>query len=136
MRRLEELRHQVNHHNHRYYTLADPEISDAQFDALFRELQGLESQYPELVTPDSPTQRVGAAPVGAFAAITHRLPMLSLGNVFNDTELEAWYSRVVRLVGNDQFEMVCELKVDGLAVAAVYEDGQLKTGATRGDGLQ
>ena len=132
--RLEELRGQLNHHNYRYYVLDQPEISDAEYDALFRELQELETHHPELVTADSPTQRVGAAPLGAFATIAHRIPMLSLGNVFDNNELAAWHGRVSRLLGTSIFDMVCELKFDGLAVAAIFEDGLFKTGATRGDG--
>ena len=133
--RVEELRRLVNYHAHRYYVLDAPEASDAEYDRLFRELQELEQANPELVAPDSPTQRVGAAPAEGFLQVTHRLPMLSLGNVFDDEELEAWHRRTSRLLDDEPFQMVCELKIDGLAVAVVYEDGVLKTGATRGDGL-
>ncbi|MBM4405920.1 MAG: NAD-dependent DNA ligase LigA [Chloroflexi bacterium] len=134
--RIEELRRLINHHNYRYHVLDEPEISDAEFDRLMRELKELEEANPQLVTPDSPTQRVGAAPVEAFGAVTHRIPMLSLGNVFDADELKAWRVRATKLLGGAAFEMVCELKFDGLAVAMVYEDGLLKTGATRGDGLK
>ncbi len=133
--RVEELRRLVSYHAHRYYVLDAPEASDAEYDRLFRELQELEQANPELVAPDSPTQRVGAAPAEGFLQVTHRLPMLSLGNVFDDEELEAWHRRTSRLLDDEPFQMVCELKIDGLAVAVVYEDGVLKTGATRGDGL-
>ena len=133
--RLDELRREINHHNYRYYVLDQPEVSDAEFDALFRELKALEGERPELVTPDSPTQRVGAAPLGAFATVTHRNPMLSLGNAFDDNDLAAWHTRVARLLGSASFDMVCELKFDGLAVEAIYEDGVFKVGATRGDGM-
>lgn len=133
--RLQELRRQIDHHNYRYFVLDQPEVSDAEYDALMRELRSLEEQYPELISPDSPTQRVGAAPAGAFATVRHRAPMLSLGNVFDDTELTAWHNRVSRLLGSTTFDMACELKFDGLAVAAIYEDGLFKVGATRGDGM-
>ena len=134
--RIAELRRQINHHSHRYYVLAEPEISDAEYDLLFRELQALEAEHPELVTPDSPTQRVGAAPLEAFETVGHRIPLLSLGNVFDLEGLKAWHTRATRLLDEGAFQMVCELKIDGLAVAATYEGGRLKTGATRGDGLQ
>ncbi|MBI2885683.1 MAG: NAD-dependent DNA ligase LigA [Chloroflexi bacterium] len=132
--RVEWLREQINYHNYRYHVLDSPEISDAQFDALMQELRTLEAQHPELVTPESPTQRVGAAPVEAFGVIDHPVPLLSLGNVFNREELLAWHRRVTGLLDGRAFDMVCELKMDGLAVALVYEGGRLATGATRGDG--
>lgn len=134
-RRAEELRKQIEHHNYRYYVLDEPEISDAQYDALFRELQDIERQHPELVTPNSPTQRVGATPLEAFATVRHRVPMLSLGNAFSDEDLLAWYNRVIKLIGSQAFDMCCELKMDGLAIALVYENGSFKSGATRGDGI-
>jgi DNA ligase (NAD+) len=134
--RIEQLRATINYHNHRYYVLDSPEISDAEYDELMRELQRLETEYPELLTPDSPSRRVGAAPLEAFNTVTHRLPLLSLGNVFADEELQAWYERTVRLVGERPFSFVGEHKIDGLAVALTYVDGQLTTGATRGDGFQ
>ena len=134
--RIDELRKLINHHNYRYHVLDQPEISDADFDTLMRELKELEAAHPVLVTPDSPTQRVGAAPVEAFGTVTHRIPMLSLGNVFDGDELKAWHARATKLLGGASFDMVCELKFDGLAVAITYEDGLLKTGATRGDGLK
>ncbi|MBN1368596.1 MAG: NAD-dependent DNA ligase LigA [Dehalococcoidales bacterium] len=134
--RVEELHRQLNHHAYRYYVLDSPEISDAEYDALMQELQRLEAQYPQLVTPDSPTQRVGAAPVEAFGVVEHRLPLLSLGNAFNTEDLYNWYTRTSRLLGVRQFDMVCEHKMDGLAVALIYENGQLTRGATRGDGIR
>ncbi|MBI4201299.1 MAG: NAD-dependent DNA ligase LigA [Chloroflexi bacterium] len=134
--RAEELRKEINHHNYRYYVLDDPVISDAQYDDLMRELRSLEERYPELVTPDSPTQRVGAAPAAAFAEVEHPVPMLSLGNAFNVEELRAWHRRVQELLEGVRFDMVCELKIDGLAVALTYEHGRLVTGATRGDGMR
>ena len=132
--RLEELRDQVNHHNYRYHALDAPEISDAEFDALFRELAAIEEQHPELVTPDSPTQRVGAQPVAGFAEAVHPSPMLSLGNAFDEEQFMAWHRRAQALVDGEAFGMVCELKFDGLAVALTYEDGVLVRGATRGNG--
>jgi len=133
-KRIEELREQINHHNYRYYVLDSPEISDAEYDALMRELAKLETAYPELVTSNSPTQRVGAAPVVAFGVVEHQLPLLSLGNAFSGDELRAWHARAVKLTGQKDFKMVCELKMDGLAVALTYTNGKLVTGATRGDG--
>jgi DNA ligase (NAD+) len=134
--RVEKLKAEINHHNYRYYVLDNPEISDAEYDDLMRELKKLEEQYPQFLTPDSPTQRVGAAPVEAFGVVEHPLPLLSLGNVFSDDELTAWYTRTVRLAGNRPFDFVGEHKYDGLAVALTYVDGQLVTGATRGDGFR
>ena len=136
MQRVEELRKEINHHNHLYYVLNDPVVSDAQYDALLRELQALEERHPELVTPESPTQRVGAAPAEGFAEVEHPLPLLSLGNAFDTEELRAWHRRASELLDGAAFDMVCELKIDGLAVALTYEEGRLVRGATRGDGLR
>ena len=134
--KIEKLRELINHHNYRYYVLDNPEISDAEYDSLMNELQQLEEKHPELVTPDSPTQRVGVAPLGAFKVIDHREPMLSLGNVFSSDELYAWHKRVFNLIGNEHSDLVAELKIDGLAVALIYEEGKFINGATRGDGLR
>jgi len=134
--KLEKLRELINHHNYRYYVLDSPQISDAGYDDLMRELKQLEEQYPQFVTPESPTQRVGAAPLEAFGVVEHLLPMLSLGNVFSKEELFAWHKRVSGLLSGESFEFVCEIKMDGLAVALTYEEGRLVTGATRGDGLR
>ncbi|MBI2911637.1 MAG: NAD-dependent DNA ligase LigA, partial [Chloroflexi bacterium] len=136
VRRVEELRRQIVYHDHRYYVLDAPEITDAEYDALMLELRRLEEEHPELVTPDSPTQRVGGAPSAAFKTVRHALPMLSLANVFSHEELLAWEKRAINLLGGERFDMVCEHKLDGLAVALVYEDGRLTVGATRGDGVQ
>ncbi|MDP3064548.1 MAG: NAD-dependent DNA ligase LigA, partial [Chloroflexota bacterium] len=135
LRRAEELRKQVNDHNYRYYVLDSPVVSDAEYDALMRELRELEAAHPELVTLDSPTQRVGAAPAAGFAEVAHPIPLLSLANAFNNEELVAWHKRAVNLLGRSDFDYVCELKIDGLAVALTYEDGRLIRGATRGDGV-
>ena len=128
------LRDELNRHNHLYHVLNRPEISDAQYDALFRELREIEGANPDLVTPDSPTQRVGAEPAEGFVQAEHPVPMLSLGNAFNEEELVAWHRRVAGLLEADAFDMVCELKYDGLAVALTYENGVLVRGATRGNG--
>jgi DNA ligase (NAD+) len=134
--RVEELRSQIAYHDYRYYVLDSPEISDAEYDELMRELRRLEEQYPELITPDSPTQRVSGQPVEAFGIVEHRVPLLSLANAFNEEELRAWQRRAANLVENERFDMVCEPKIDGLAVALVYENGSFVQGATRGDGLR
>src|SRR3990167_11267246 len=130
-----QLREKINEHNHHYYVLDAPSISDAEYDSLFCQLQALESQYPQLVTPDSPTQRVGATPQRAFSEVQHSVPMLSLENAFTDEELLAFDRRVrERLQTNKEIEYVCEPKLDGLAVSLRYESGILVQGATRGDG--
>ena len=134
--RVEELRAQVAYHEHRYFVLDSPEISDAAFDALVRELRELEAAHPELITPDSPTQRVGGAPVETFSIVQHQVPMLSLANAFSDEDLAAWHRRAAGIIERADFAMVCEPKIDGLACALVYEDGRLVTAATRGDGTR
>ncbi|GAJ06397.1 unnamed protein product, partial [marine sediment metagenome] len=134
--RIEQLREQINYHNYRYYVLDSPEVSDAEYDELMRELKQLEEKYPQFITPDSPTQRVGAAPVEAFGVVEHPSPLLSLGNAFSQEELLAWYTRILKLVGEQQFNFAVEHKIDGLAVALTYVNGQLTTGATRGDGFR
>jgi DNA ligase (NAD+) len=131
--RVDEVREQLNHHSYRYHVLDDPEISDYDYDRLMRELVELESEFPELVTPDSPTQRVGGTPADLFAPVTHRARMLSLDNVFSREELEAWGRRVERIIGAGA-RYACELKIDGVAVALTYEAGAYARGATRGDG--
>jgi DNA ligase (NAD+) len=131
--RVEELREKLNYHSYRYHVLDDPEVSDAEYDELMKELRALEERFPELVTPDSPTQRVGATPADLFAPVEHRSPMLSLDNAFSREELEAWAARVERVVGSGA-RYSCELKIDGVAVALTYENGVLTKGATRGDG--
>ena len=133
--RITELRDRIDYHNHRYFVLDDPEISDAQYDDLMRELRAIEAEHPELVTPDSPTQRVGAEPLEGFTQAEHPIPLLSLGNAFDDEEFLAWHARVAGLLEESQFDMVCELKLDGLAVALTYEGGLLTRGATRGNGV-
>jgi DNA ligase (NAD+) len=132
--RVEELRELVNHHMYRYHVLDDPEISDAEYDELIRELRALEDRFPELITPDSPTQRVGAAPAELFRPVQHRAPMLSLDNAFSTEELRAWGARVERGLAGATPTFACELKIDGVACALTYEDGVLTQAATRGDG--
>ncbi len=134
--RIEKLRAEINHHNYLYHVLDNPEISDAEYDGLMQELKKLEEEYPQFLTSDSPTQRVGAAPVEAFGVVEHRYPLLSLGNAFSDEDLLAWYTRTQKLVGERPFDFVGEHKIDGLAIALTYENGQLTTGATRGDGFR
>src|SRR5207253_6532459 len=121
--------------NYEYHVLDQPTISDESYDALMRELQDIETKHPELVTPESPTQRVGAAPSARFAPVEHASPMLSLSNVFDESELRAFDQRVRKALGRDDVGYVAELKIDGLAVNLTYEDGKLARGATRGDGL-
>jgi len=132
--KINQLRELLRYHNHRYYVLDSPEISDAEYDKLMRELKQLEDEHPELITPDSPTQRIGAAPVEAFGVVEHPQPLLSLANAFSDEELDAWYKRASNLLGSRKADLVCELKIDGLAVALTYVNGLLEVGATRGDG--
>ncbi|MFC1950520.1 NAD-dependent DNA ligase LigA [Chloroflexota bacterium] len=135
-KRIEQLKAEINHHNYRYHVLDSPEISDAEYDELMRELKQLEEQHLQFLTSDSPTQRVGATPVEAFGIVEHPFPLLSLGNVFSKEELLAWYTRTSKLVEGKQSELVCEHKIDGLAVALTYVNGQLTTGATRGNGFR
>ncbi|MBW1868173.1 MAG: NAD-dependent DNA ligase LigA [Deltaproteobacteria bacterium] len=133
---IEKLREEIRHHNHRYYSLDDPEISDAEYDRVFRRLLALEQQHPELVTPESPTQKVGARPQKAFSEVKHSLPMLSLENSVSDQDLRDFDTRVKRFLGNDSpVEYTVEPKIDGLAVELVYENGALTVASTRGDGL-
>ncbi len=133
-KRAAELRREINTHNHRYYVLDDSVISDSEYDRLLQELRALESQHPELMTPDSPTQRVGGAPAEGFTQVQHSAPMLSLANAFNREDLENWLRRTKALVDDSEFDLVCELKIDGLAVNLTYENGVFIQGATRGDG--
>jgi len=138
-KRAEELRRQIGHHDHRYYVLDDPEISDPEYDDLLRELKGLEEEHPELLTPDSPTQRVGGAPLDKFKQVEHHEPMLSLANARDEDELRAWAKRVERQlerldISGREIRYVTEPKVDGLAISLTYENGVFTRGATRGDG--
>lgn len=132
--RVADLREVINHHARLYYGSDEPEIADAEFDALMSELRDLEVRHPDLRTPESPTERVGSAPASSFAEVAHIVPMLSLDNTFSREELDAWGERVVKLVG-DRVDFVAEPKIDGLAISLVYEDGRLVRAATRGDGV-
>lgn len=132
--RAEALRAELEEHNFRYYVLDEPTVSDAEFDALMRELRDLEAAYPDLLTPDSPTQRPGGVPATTFASVTHDVPMLSLDNAFERAELDAWFERISRLVPGP-LAFVCEPKLDGLAISLLYVEGRLARGATRGDGV-
>ncbi|NQT71327.1 MAG: NAD-dependent DNA ligase LigA [Chloroflexi bacterium] len=132
--RIAYLREQLNSHNYHYYVLDSPQISDSEYDMLMRELKELEDEYPQFISPDSPTQRVGATPLEAFGVVEHPVPLLSLSNAFSNDELMSWHKRALNLLDGQTFDMVCELKMDGLAVALTYIDGALVTGATRGDG--
>jgi DNA ligase (NAD+) len=133
--RIDELRELLHRYNYEYYVLDTPTVSDAEYDELMNELRALEEQHPELVTPDSPTQRVGAEPSSAFGTVRHEIPMLSLSNVYNYDELSEWVARVHRLVGSEEIEFATEPKIDGSAVSLIYRDGVLERGATRGDGV-
>mgnify|MGYP001022892708 CR=1 FL=1 len=132
--RIDELRAQVAYHNHRYHTLDDPEIPDADFDALVRELRGLEDQFPDLAADTSPSQAVGGGGLNTFAPVAHAEPMISLYNAMNAAELRAWADRVARGLGGQAVRYVAELKIDGLAMSLRYERGELVQAATRGDG--
>src|SRR5947208_5801374 len=131
---IDSLREEIRRHEYRYYVLDDPEISDADFDRLMNELKKLEAAHPELVTPDSPTQRVGGKPREGFIKVEHSRPMLSLDNAYNEQELRDWERRVRELAGTDKIEHVCELKLDGMSMALTYRGGKLEKGVTRGDG--
>ena len=132
--RAATLREQIQLHNYRYYVLDDPQIPDAGYDRLLRELQTLEQAHPELITDDSPTRRVGAEPLSGFGEVRHEVPMLSLDNAFDDDELGEFDRRVRERLDMESVDYVAEPKLDGLAVSLLYEDGVLKRGATRGDG--
>ena len=138
IKELESLKQQIRHHNYRYHVLDAPEVPDAEYDRLMRQLQALEKEFPELVTSDSPTQRVGDAPVSAFGTVRHQVPMLSLDNAFAEDELREFHRRVTERLeleeGADTLAYAAEPKLDGAAVSLLYEDGQLVRGATRGDG--
>ena len=133
-KKIESLRDKIRHHEYRYYVLDDPEVSDADFDRLMNELKALEKEHPELVTPDSPTQRVGGKPREGFVKAKHSSPMLSLDNAYSEEELRDWERRVHELSGRSDVEYMCELKLDGMSLALRYHDGHLERGITRGDG--
>src|SRR5918993_4858490 len=138
LEQINQLREQIRYHEERYYVHNAPEIADAEFDRLLHELERLEVEYPDLVTPDSPTQRVAGRPTEGFATVEHLAPMLSLDNAYSDDELRAFDERVRRgaSLGDAAVPYVAELKIDGLSIALTYEDGRLVRGATRGDGMR
>jgi len=132
--KIEALREKIRCHEHLYYVLDNPEISDTEFDKLMQQLQQLEAEHPTLITPDSPTQRVGGKPRAGFVKVRHSSPLLSLDNTYNEEELRAWERRVHELTGRKDVDYVCELKLDGMSLSLGYDDGQLVRGITRGDG--
>src|SRR5713226_10322698 len=129
--RAEELRRQINYHNYKYYVDAKPEIPDREFDQLLKDLEKIEAEHPELVTPDSPTQRVGGQPIEGFRTVRHREPMLSIDNTYNAGELGEFDRRVRKLLGGEPVQYVVELKIDGVAISLTYENGLFSMGATR-----
>src|ERR1700741_1690666 len=133
-KKIETLREKIRHHEYQYFVLDTPEISDQDFDKLTKQLKDLEAEHPELITPDSPTQRVGGKPREGFVKVRHSSPMLSLDNTYSEEELRGWERRVHELSGRRDVEYVCELKLDGMSLALTYEDGKLARGVTRGDG--
>ena len=133
-KRAEELRGELERHARLYYEQDAPEISDFQYDGLMRELQDIEKEHPELITPDSPTHRVGGAPREGFVKVAHAVPMMSLDNALDRAELASFYAKLCEALGDEKAEVVCEPKIDGLAVSLVYEDGLFVSGSTRGDG--
>src|SRR5947209_8657565 len=134
-RRIAQLRREVEEHNRRYHEEAAPTISDRKYDELYSQLVDLETRFPQLLAPDSPTQRVGGKPLEAFAQIAHRIPMLSLDNTYSEDEVANFYARVTRLLPNEKIPVVIEPKVDGVAVSLLYKNGRLRYAATRGDGM-
>jgi DNA ligase (NAD+) len=133
---IEKLREEIRHHDYRYYVLDDPEVSDAAYDRLMNRLKALEAEHPELISPDSPTQRVGGAPREGFETVAHRRPMISLDNAYSKEELQDFDRRVRELSGRERIEYVAEHKFDGLSMSLLYEDGRLERGVTRGDGTR
>jgi DNA ligase (NAD+) len=133
-KRVTTLRHQIEEHDRRYYEQAAPTVSDREYDRLYKELVDLETKFPELASPDSPTQKVGGKPLKAFEPVAHRVPMLSLDNTYSEKEVGEFYTRISRLLPNEKIPVVIEPKVDGVAVSLLYEDGRLRYAATRGDG--
>jgi DNA ligase (NAD+) len=135
-KRVQQLREELHRHDYRYYVLADPEISDFEYDKLYSELKQLEESYPALVTPDSPTQRVGGEPLKEFKTVYHAIPMLSLSNTYSEEDIRDFDRRIASLLPNQRYNYVCEVKFDGVSLSLRYEDGSLVLGATRGDGTQ
>src|ERR1700752_3914342 len=131
-KKIEALREKIRHHEYQYFVLDTPEITDQEFDQLTKQLKDLEAEHPELITPDSPTQRVGGKPREGFVKVRHSSPMLSLDNTYSEEELRGWERRVHELSGRRDVDYVCELKLDGMSLALTYADGRLARGLTRG----
>src|SRR3989338_728504 len=134
-KQAEKLRQEIHQHDYLYYVLDKPKLSDAEYDQLFRKLQDLEKELPDLISSDSPTQRVGGQPLKSFKTVTHKTPLLSLGNAMSIEELEDFDKRVREGLEKNAIKYVCELKIDGLAVTISYKDGKMAVGSTRGDGI-
>jgi DNA ligase (NAD+) len=135
-RRIEELRTRIEYHNRKYYIEDDPEISDLEFDRLMKELQDLEKQNPELITPESPTQRVGGQPISGFRQANHSTPMLSIDNTYSEEAVKEFDTRVRRLLGDEIPRYIVEQKIDGVSASLRYEQGRFKLGLSRGDGIR
>src|SRR6266536_2181739 len=133
-KRIAQLREEIRKHDRLYHEEAAPIISDREYDRLYKQLIDLETQFPDLVAPDSPTQRVGGKPLKAFEQVAHLIPMLSLDNTYSEEEVKNFYARIQRLLPNEKIPVVIEPKVDGVAVSLIYENGRLRQAATRGDG--
>ena len=133
---IEKLREEIRYHDQKYYVENNPVISDEEYDKLFNRLKKLEEKFPQFITPDSPTQRVGGEPLKEFATVTHRVPMLSLDNTYNEEEVREFDERVKRWLGEEKVEFVADLKIDGVAVSLTYENGIFTLGATRGNGME
>ena len=136
LKKIEKLRRDLHKHDYLYYVLAEPEISDEKYDELMRELQELELKYPELITADTPTQRVGGKPTKEFPTVTHSVPMLSLSNTYSEEDILDFHRRITSLLPGEQLRYTCELKFDGVSLSLKYVNGVLVLGATRGDGVQ
>ena len=131
---IAKLRKEIEYHNHLYYDLDDPVLSDTQYDELYQKLKALESQYPQFATADSPTQKIGGRASPSFAPVVHRTPMMSLDNSYNAEDVRAWHERCAKILSSSSFDMVLEAKIDGVSCSLTYIDGVLTTAASRGDG--
>ncbi|MBU6325673.1 MAG: NAD-dependent DNA ligase LigA, partial [Bacteroidetes bacterium] len=134
--RIDQLTEELKTHNYKYYVLAEPVISDFEFDRLLKELEYLETQFPQYAHTDSPTRHIGSDVSNEFRSVKHKRPMLSLGNTYSESELREFDARIAKALGGEHYEYICELKVDGLAISIFYEEGKLVQAVTRGDGVQ
>jgi len=134
--KIRKLREEIKYHEKKYYVDIDPQISDYEFDLLVKNLKELEERFPELITPDSPTQRVGEQPISGFSSVEHSLPMLSLDNCYSYEELEEFEERIHKIIPDEKIEYVAELKIDGLGISVLYRDGRFTQAVTRGDGYR